>query len=160
VTELRGRGYVDVTERRVANPDYNLADVPFEDRLEALRELRHERHRRHAAAQSGKGVEGAARPDQPEYAHTLFDHAPFFKQYLLLHRLKQAVDECTEDDLRAVGRDLCVLREIGHLAGRVIQVMTSSLPGEFALPAERFLRSTPARRTGAIPLTLSEVIAL
>jgi hypothetical protein len=57
----------------------------------------------------------------------------------LLQRLKPAVDECTDEDLAAVGRDLEVMREIVLLFRRVFAAMFDYFPNEIKPTTEDVL---------------------
>ena len=48
-----------------------------------------------------------------------------------LHQLKRSVNECTDDDLRAVKRDLGVLREIELLLRRMLTILPRDMPEDF-----------------------------
>ena len=62
---------------------------------------------------------------------SFFDRAPFIKQYFSVHQLKLAVDECTDDELRAVQRELSFLREMALLVRKIITILTSEIPAEY-----------------------------
>jgi hypothetical protein len=89
---------------------------------------------RQAAALTAGGLSDAYLAWKDNRLANLFDRAPFIKQYFSLHQLKHAVDECTDNDLRAVSRDLYLLREMALVARKVITILTSEVPSEY-MPA-------------------------
>jgi hypothetical protein len=104
------------------NPEYSLNDYPFEKGMETLKEWQN-----NSFSSKGNGRDN------------LFDQAPFFKQYLSLHQLKQAVDKATDDDFMLVKRDLEILRDILSLIYRMFLKLAVDLPNEFRTVPENLL---------------------
>ena len=125
------------------NEGYDLTDAPFQDAVEELREWNQTIQQMRAAARGGEGTgdDDAIPSQQPDSLETIFVHAPFFKEYLSLPRLKQAVDECTDDDLRMVERDLQIMREVALLFRRMIVILMRDMPAEFKAPPAQILPS-------------------
>jgi hypothetical protein len=48
--------------------------------------------------------------------------------FAVLHRLKQAADEATEEDLEAMLRDVGILRDVVLLIGRMITILAREVP--------------------------------
>lgn len=77
-----------------------------------------------------KGID--TRPStQNESANNLFNHAAFCKDYLSAHQFKMAVDECADDDLLCVERDLGIVREMAFSTHKMIMILAQDLPAEF-----------------------------
>jgi hypothetical protein len=113
------------------NQGYDLADGAFELGVEELKAYEEAMQQRCAnvLAAGGLGDVGLARQDSS--LMSFFDRAPFIKQYFSLHQLKLAVDECTDDDLRAVQRDMRCLHRIVPLARKIITILMSEIPAEY-----------------------------
>lgn len=112
------------------NEEYDLNDGAFELGVEEMEIYERAMHERCAAALTAEGLGGADLSRQGDSPMTFFDRAPFIKRYFSLHQLKLAVDECTEDDLRAVRRDLYFMREMGLVIRKVIATLASEMPEE------------------------------
>lgn len=121
------------------NQGYNLSDAAFEFGVEALQEYENATRQRHAAALAADGADDAYLSRQDDGVMSFFAHAPFIKEYLSLHQLKRAINECTDDDLRAVERDLGVLHEIAHLLRSMLTILTRDMPEDFRRPAAELL---------------------
>lgn len=116
------------------NQGYDLTDGAFELGAEELKKYEGAMQQRCAAALAAEGLGDVDLTRQDSSLMSLFDRAPFIKQYFSLHQLKLAVDECTDDDLRAVQRDLCCLRGMALLVRKMITIITSELPAKY-MPA-------------------------
>jgi hypothetical protein len=113
------------------NQGYDLTDGAFELGAEELKEYENAMRQRYAAALAVEGLSDVYLARQDSSLTSFFDRAPFIKQYFSIHQLKLAVDECTDDDLRAVQRDLYFLREMALLARKIITILTSEIPAEY-----------------------------
>jgi len=113
------------------NQDYDLTDGAFELGIEELREYETALRQRQDAALAAEGFGDAEPARQDDSLLKFVDRAPFIKQYFSLHQLKQAVDECTDSDLRAVQRDLSYLRGMAHLLHKIITILTREIPAEY-----------------------------
>jgi hypothetical protein len=113
------------------NQDYDLTDGAFELGTEELKEYESAMLQRQAAALTAGGLSDAYLVRKDNRLENLFDRAPFIKQYFSLHQLKRAVDECTDNDLRAVSRDLYLLREMALVARKIITILTREVPTEY-----------------------------
>lgn len=113
------------------NEEYDLTDGAFELGIEELREYETAMRHRQDAALVAEGFGDADSPRQDDSLLKFVDRAPFIKQYFSLHQLKQAVDECTDSDLRAVQRDLSYLRGMAHLLRKIITILTREIPAEY-----------------------------
>lgn len=113
-------------------PEYDLTDHPFQAGLHALQELDSRLRSKHAIRfdtiqdEERGGTASDSQNDNP-----LFAHAGFFKRYLSLHELKRAVDDCTNDDLLVVKRDLAVVRELVVPIRKLILILIDDLSAEF-----------------------------
>lgn len=116
------------------NQGYDLTSGDFELWAEELKEYESAMQQRCADALAAEGLGGVAPARQDSSLVGLFDRAQFIKQYFSLHQLKLAVDGCTDDDLRAVQRDLCCLRGMALLVRKIITIITSELPAKY-MPA-------------------------
>jgi hypothetical protein len=93
------------------NQGYDLADGAFELGVEELKAYEDAMQQRCADVLAAGGLGDVDLARQDSSLMSFFDRAPFIKQYFSLHQIKLAVDECTDDDLRAVQRDMrCLLR--------------------------------------------------
>jgi hypothetical protein len=117
----------------IFNPEYDLADAPFEIGVEALQGWRRELQTR-----LGGGVDVDASPEG-ENADSVYALAAFAKAYLQPHQLLRAVDESTEDDWQAARRDVEELRELAQVIGRVALTLTRDLPADFRVSMTRLL---------------------
>jgi hypothetical protein len=113
------------------NQGYDLTDGAFELGAEELKEYESAMLQRQAAALTAEGLSDAHLARKDNRLESLFDRAPFIKQYFSLHQLKRAVDECTDGDLQAVSHDLYLLREMALLASKIITILTSEVPAEY-----------------------------
>jgi hypothetical protein len=113
------------------NQGYDLTDGAFELGAEELKEYESVMRQRCADALAAEGLGDADLARQDSSLMDFFDRAPFIKQYFSLHQLKLAVDECTDDDLRAVQRDLCFLRGMALVVRKIITIITSEIPAEY-----------------------------
>jgi hypothetical protein len=113
------------------NQGYDLTDGAFELGAEELKQYEDAMQRRYAAALAAEGLNDVNLSRQDNSLMSFFDRAPFIKQYFSIHQLKLAVDECTDDDLRAVQRDLSFLREMALLVRKIITILTSEIPAEY-----------------------------
>src|SRR5205085_1848788 len=84
------------------NQGYDLTDGAFEIGSEELKDYENAMQQRCAAALAAEGLNDVNLSRQDSSLMSFFDRAPFIKQYFSIHQLKLAVDECTDDDLRAV----------------------------------------------------------
>jgi hypothetical protein len=123
------------------NQGYDLTDGAFELGAEELKEYESAMQQRCAAALAAEGLSEAYLARQDSSLVSFFDRAPFIKQYLSLHQLKRAVDECTDTDLRAAQHDLYVLHEIALLVRKIIMILTRDLPAEYQPSRVDFLRA-------------------
>jgi len=127
------------------NSGYGAEDIPFEedypflDGVEALQD--YERMFQEKFAEIfGDAVANDTQPAGPEDGvNVVFTHATFINKFFSLQRLKPAVDECTDEDLAAVGRDLEVMREIVLLFRRVFAAMFDYFPNEMKPTTEDVL---------------------
>jgi len=99
--------------------------------VEALKAYEDAMQQRCAAVLAAEGISDVNLVRQDSSLMSFFDRAPFIKQYFSLHQLKLAVDECTDDDLRAVQRDMRCLHRIVPLARKIITILTSEIPAEY-----------------------------
>jgi DNA-binding transcriptional MerR regulator len=113
------------------NQDYDLTDGAFELGIEELREYEAALRQRQDAALAAEGFGDADPARQDDSLLKFIERAPFIKQYFSLHQLKQAVDECTDGDLRAVQRDLSYLRGMALLLCKIITILTREIPAEY-----------------------------
>jgi hypothetical protein len=113
------------------NRGYDLTDAAFEFAVEAQREYERAHRERHAAALAAEGADPSYLSRQNDGFASFFTHAQFIKEYLSLHQLKRAVDECTDEDLRAVERDLGMLREMALMLHRMLTILARDLPEDF-----------------------------
>ena len=113
------------------NQGYDLTDGAFELGAEELKKYESAIQQRCAAAFASEGLADVDLARHDSSLMGFFDRAPFIKQYFSLHQLKLAVDECTDDDLRAVQRDLCCLRGMALLVRKIITIITSEIPAEY-----------------------------
>lgn len=119
------------------NKNYDLTDAPFEDAVEALKNWMQSVQR-----SKGEDVAGdAVTPRQTDGAESLLAYAPFVKEFLSAHQLKRAVDECTEDGLHVVGRDLDAVREIALTLHKLLAIMSRDMPVEFKPTSAQILPS-------------------
>jgi hypothetical protein len=123
----------------ILNQGYDLTDAAFEFGVDALKEYERAARERHAAALAAEGVDANFLSQQDGGVMGFFAQAPFIKEYFSLHQFKQAVDKCTDADLRAVERDLGVLREIALLLRRMLTIITRDMPEDFKRPAAEVL---------------------
>lgn len=130
------------------NQGYDLTDGAFELGAEELKEYESAWRQRHAAALAAEGLSDAYLARQDNSLVSLLDHAPFIKQYFSLHQLKRAVDECTNDELRAVQRDLSLLREMALMIRRIITILTREIPAEYKPARADILR--PIFKAGGV----------
>jgi hypothetical protein len=107
------------------NSNYNLVDAPFEDGLEALERLDQTIQQKCEKIFGDEVAEKASLRKPDDAIWTAFTHAPFINKYLSLRPLKEAVDECTDEDLMVVQRDLRVGRE---MVFQVKQFLMSLIP--------------------------------
>jgi hypothetical protein len=110
------------------NCEYDLNDAPFRRMVEAfkLREARRGNRPRN--------------PNDDSVAN-LFEFAPFIKEHLSFDGMKKALDHCTHEELRVVGRDLAIMREIVSHLGRMFKALVSAAPAEYT---KGFADSWPA----------------
>ncbi len=113
------------------NQDYDLTDGAFELGAEELKEYESAMLQRQAADLTAEGLSDAYLARKDNRLESLFDRAPFIKQYFSLHQLKRAADECTDGDLRAVSRDLYLLREMALLARKIITILSQEVSAEY-----------------------------
>ena len=113
------------------NQDYDLTDGAFELGIEELREYETAMRQRQDAALAAEGFSDTEPAREDDSLLRLVDRAPFIKQYFSLHQLKQAVDECSDSDLRAVQRDLSYLRGMTQLLRKIITILTREIPPEY-----------------------------
>jgi hypothetical protein len=112
------------------NEDYDLSDAPFKEGVMALQEYERRMQDQQAAAFAARGIQ----TDVPQRGSSLgdfFKHAPLIKEYFSLPRLKRAVEESTDDDWRAVERDVNLLREMALLAHRMFKILIRDLDPKF-----------------------------
>lgn len=112
------------------NSSYNLNDQPFQDGVEALEkwdQTFQERCTEIFGEEVGQNI-SLRRPNDTMW--TIFTHAPFINEYLTVQSLKQAVDECRDEDLEVVQRDLQVGREIVLQVKRLLTLLMPFIPGE------------------------------
>jgi hypothetical protein len=113
------------------NQGYDLTDGAFELGAEELKKYERSMQQRCAAAFASEGLADVDLARHDSSLMDFFDRAPFIKQYFSLHQLKLAVEECTDDDLQAVQRDLCCLRRMALLVRKIITIITSEIPAEY-----------------------------
>jgi hypothetical protein len=123
------------------NEEYNLDDGAFDLGAEELEAHERAMQERCAAALAAEGLGNVDLARQGSSLMSFFDRAPFIKRYLSLHHLRLAVNECTDDDLRPVQRDLCFMREIAVMIRKVITILTSEVPAEYRPERAGTLRS-------------------
>jgi hypothetical protein len=122
------------------NEEYDLDDGAFELGAEELEAYESAMLERCSAALAAEGLGDIALARQDSSLLSFFDRAPFIKKYLSVHQLKLAIDECTDEDLLAIQRDLSYLREMALLAHRIIMTLTSQMPKEYRLAMADILR--------------------
>jgi hypothetical protein len=113
------------------NQGYDLTDGAFELGVEELKEYESAMQQRCTDALAAEGLGDVDQARHDSSLMSFFDRAPFIKQYFSIHQIKLAVDECTDDDLRAVQRDLCYLRGMALLVRKIITIITSEIPAEY-----------------------------
>jgi len=113
------------------NQGYNLTDGAFELGAEELKEYECAMRRKCAEALAAEGLGDVDLARRESSMTSFFDRAPFIQRYFSHHQLKLAVDECTNDDLLAVQRDLCYLRGMALQLHEIISIITSELPAEY-----------------------------
>src|SRR5215213_623041 len=123
------------------NEEYDLDDGAFELGAEELEAYESAMQERCEAALAAEGLGDVDLARQGRSLTSFFDRAPFIKRYLSLHQLRLAVNECTDDDLRAVRRDLCFMREMALMIRKVITLLTSEVPAEYRPERAGTLRS-------------------
>lgn len=113
------------------NQGYDLTDGAFELGAEELKEYESTMRQRCDTALAAEGLGDATLARQDSSLMDFFDRAPFIQRYFSLHQLKLAANECTDDDLRAVQRDLCHLRGMALLVRKIITIVASEVPAEY-----------------------------
>jgi hypothetical protein len=112
----------------LANTEYNFGDQPYEDGVVKLQEWER------SFAQRCETLVADGVPINPEVVadgNNIFAKAPFINQYLSLPRLMDAAQNCTDEELVAVQRDLQLGREILLVLNRVREWLTPFLPEAF-----------------------------
>ena len=122
------------------NYGYDLNDAPFQMGIESLKEWRHQIHRLGVESKSSKMPGGTFSFNQPGGMDIFLMCAPFFKEYLSLQQLKQAVEESTDSDLEKVARDIESLREVTRSLHKMLMILLRDMPPEFR---ETELRMVP-----------------
>jgi len=122
------------------NQGYDLTDGAFELGVEEMREYEAAMRQRQDAARAAEGLSDGDRARQDDSLESFIERAPFIKQYFSLHQLKQAVDECTDSDLRAVQRDLSYLRGMVLLLRKIMMILMREIPDEYKPKWEDRLR--------------------
>lgn len=123
----------------IFNEGYDLSDAPFEDGVSALEEFDRKTSEEQSAMLAARGVE----PSETRRGGSLgnlFRYAPFIKECLSVPRLKQAVDESTEEDWLAVERDVDLLREMALIAHRMFRILFRDLDPKYDEPPASALR--------------------
>ena len=112
------------------NPGYELNDAPFEDAVVLLENWNKQQHAKKIEQLSKLMGESEIRNagSTPDTIDNFLTYAPFIQECLTLHRLKQAVDEATEDDLDAMLLDVGILRELLLLIVRMITILAQEVP--------------------------------
>jgi hypothetical protein len=112
------------------NSDYKLDDQQFEDGVGALQGWDKELQQRCAEIFGEEIANSISLAKPTSEIWTVFMNAPFIKEHLSLRHIKQAVDECSDEDLTAVQRDLQVLREIVFEFKRMLMLFFPYIPEE------------------------------
>jgi hypothetical protein len=121
----------------IMNGDYNTNDAPFEDGVEALERWDQETGQKLAQIVGTENLTITPANKPLDTIWTVFTHAPFINRHFSLQRLKEAVDECTDEDLMAVWRDLSFVREIVLLVKRLVMLLKPYIPAEWQLQPEK-----------------------
>lgn len=102
------------------NREYNLEDEhePFGRTVKAFRLRQARRINRQPTPNDDNAV-------------ALFEHALFIKEHLSFDQITGALQDCTDDDLRVVARDLEIMREIVFHLGRMVKALFFAVPAEF-----------------------------
>jgi DNA-binding transcriptional MerR regulator len=130
------------------NQGYVLTDGAFELGVEELQDYERAMRERQDAALAAEGFSDTNRTRQDNSLLKFIDRAPFIKQYFSLHQLKQAVDECTDNDLRAVQHDLSYLRGMALMLRKIIMILTREIPADYQPARADILR--PILSAGAL----------
>jgi hypothetical protein len=100
------------------NKEYNLEDAPFKRTVDAFKLKQKRRQKRPETSDEN-------------FSANLFEFAPFFKEHLSFARVREAIQQCSDADLRVVARDLGIVREIVDRFGRIVKAQLSAAPTEF-----------------------------
>lgn len=114
-------------------------DVPFQDGVEALRNYERMFQENFSEMCGDVGTDDIPPAGPDDGVKAVFMHATFINEFFSLQRLKPAVDDCTDEDLAAVQRDLWVMREIVFLFARVLTAMFAYFPDEMKPTTEEML---------------------
>lgn len=122
------------------NSAYTLDDAPFEDGVKKLQNL-DETTRQHCAEMFDEEIAGNVLSRKPnDLVHTIFAHAPFINKHLSLRRIREAVDQCTDEDLRVVHRDMTLACQAAFQMMKLLKLLVQYLPdGLKPIPLKDFI---------------------
>ena len=109
----------------VVNPDYKFGDQQYEEGVEDLNEWQQSVAER-CVTISADVV--SIVPETTQGKSELLTHDSFINRYLSLPRLAEAMETCTDEDLRVVQRDLQVGRRMLRICKRMFDLLTPFLP--------------------------------
>ncbi len=81
----------------------------------------------------GRGEPAEANPQPPSTIEAAIQQAVRFRGHLSLPKVRQAVNECSDEEILFVGGDLQHLRRIGRM---IAKLLSMELPAGFALPRD------------------------
>lgn len=118
----------------IANPNYAFWDEPYEDGVTKLREWESsfaQRCREHLGNSMEVNREVAAD------TNNIFKDAPLINRYLSLPNLMAVTQDCTNEELQVVQRDLQVGRQILLVFKRIVELLSPFLPESWRLQPEK-----------------------
>lgn len=117
----------------IANPEYAFWDEPYEDGVIKLREWEVSFAQR-CRERLGNGVE--INRDVVANDNDIFKNARFINRYLSLPNLLAVMQDCANEELQVVQRDLQVGREILLVFRRVVELLSPFLPESWRFRSE------------------------
>jgi hypothetical protein len=122
------------------NGDYNLEDVPFEEGVQGFQNWRQEFHQTLVSNLSNvSATNSTPAKGQTDGLDFLFSNASFFKEYLSVPALKTAVDECSDDDMLVVIRDIHRLQKVALSISSMLGLLMKDMPEDFRRSWPRIL---------------------
>jgi hypothetical protein len=110
------------------NSAYDMKDQPFEDGVQSLGAW--ERIFQQKCLDLLDDARLVSNAEQVPSESGIFRHAEFVHEYLSVPHLRQVINECTDEDLLAVGNDLRVGREIIGEIERLLPIVLPYIPEE------------------------------